>query len=296
MLVVGPGGRRGVHRGRRTPPPLPTRQRHLLPGVRPSQWARLVSNQRPLACEASALPLSYAPFCPANPYCLWVCLTVGSPAAHLRYPSIRGTVPRSGMQGRAAGDREDSRDAGRPRESSWDDWRLLALEKQGQRFLPQERTAGKPTTRRYSMEEKAAAVRMVRALRAETGVTHGAVTRVALQLGYGTESVRTWVKQAGIDEGVAPGVTSDETARVSRISSRRCVSCVARTRFASARRCSSGRSSTASSAGSGVHRRQQGRRRGRQPARGRAHLQGAADGFEHLLRRPQLAAVGACGA
>jgi hypothetical protein len=24
-------------------------------------WARLVSNQRPLACEASALPLSYAP-------------------------------------------------------------------------------------------------------------------------------------------------------------------------------------------------------------------------------------------
>jgi hypothetical protein len=26
-----------------------------------SQWARLGSNQRPLACEASALPLSYAP-------------------------------------------------------------------------------------------------------------------------------------------------------------------------------------------------------------------------------------------
>ncbi len=25
------------------------------------RWARLVSNQRPLACEASALPLSYAP-------------------------------------------------------------------------------------------------------------------------------------------------------------------------------------------------------------------------------------------
>jgi hypothetical protein len=27
-----------------------------------SEWARLVSNQRPLACEASALPLSYAPW------------------------------------------------------------------------------------------------------------------------------------------------------------------------------------------------------------------------------------------
>src|SRR3954454_82181 len=27
----------------------------------PCEWARLGSNQRPLACEASALPLSYAP-------------------------------------------------------------------------------------------------------------------------------------------------------------------------------------------------------------------------------------------
>lgn len=80
--------------------------------------------------------------------------------------------------------------------------------------MPQERTAGKPTTRRYSDEEKQAAVRMVRALRAETGVTHGAVKRVAQQLGYGTESVRSWVKQADVDEGVAPGVTTDEAARV----------------------------------------------------------------------------------
>jgi hypothetical protein len=29
--------------------------------VRESQWARLGSNQRPPACEAGALPLSYAP-------------------------------------------------------------------------------------------------------------------------------------------------------------------------------------------------------------------------------------------
>jgi hypothetical protein len=39
------------------------------PGNRPTsayfqdsrEWARVVSNHRPLACEASALPLSYAP-------------------------------------------------------------------------------------------------------------------------------------------------------------------------------------------------------------------------------------------
>jgi len=80
--------------------------------------------------------------------------------------------------------------------------------------MPQERTVGKPTTRRYSSEEKQAAVRMVRALRAETGMTHGAVRRVAEQLGYGIESVRTWVKQADVDDGVRPGVTTGESERV----------------------------------------------------------------------------------
>lgn len=80
--------------------------------------------------------------------------------------------------------------------------------------MPTEKNAGKPTTRRYSAEEKAAAVRMVRALRTETGMSHGAVKRVAGQLGYGVESVRTWVRQADVDDGVAPGVTSDEAGRV----------------------------------------------------------------------------------
>ena len=80
--------------------------------------------------------------------------------------------------------------------------------------MPQERSAGKPTTRRYSIEEKQEAVRMVRALRAETGMTHGAVRRVAAQLGYGVESVRSWVKQADVDEGVRPGVASGEAERV----------------------------------------------------------------------------------
>ena len=56
--------------------------------------------------------------------------------------------------------------------------------------MPQEQSAGKPTTRRYSNQEKAAAVRMVRTLRAETGSEHGTVKRVADQLGYGVESGR----------------------------------------------------------------------------------------------------------
>ena len=65
--------------------------------------------------------------------------------------------------------------------------------------MPKELANGKPTTRRYSSEEKAAAVRMVRTLRAELGVTQGTVQRVATQLGYGVECVRMWVKQADID-------------------------------------------------------------------------------------------------
>jgi transposase len=81
--------------------------------------------------------------------------------------------------------------------------------------MPREHTAGKPTTRRYSTEEKQAAVRMVRSLQAETGMTHGAVRRVAEQLGYGVESVRTWVKQAShIDDGQRPGTTTAESEKV----------------------------------------------------------------------------------
>ncbi|MCT1775490.1 IS3 family transposase [Brachybacterium sp. p3-SID957] len=80
--------------------------------------------------------------------------------------------------------------------------------------MPKELSNGKPTTRRYSDEEKAAAVRMVRTLRAELGASQGTVQRVATQLGYGVESVRMWVKQADIDDGVTPGVSSAEAQRV----------------------------------------------------------------------------------
>jgi transposase len=81
--------------------------------------------------------------------------------------------------------------------------------------VPNEPVRGKKSTsRRYSPEEKAAAVRMVRTLRAELGTEHGTIQRVAQQLGYGTESVRTWVRQADIDDGYVPGVSTAESARV----------------------------------------------------------------------------------
>jgi len=80
--------------------------------------------------------------------------------------------------------------------------------------MPKEQSPGKPTTRRYSPEEKAAAVRMVRTLREELGTEQGTVARVARQLGYGLESVRSWVRQADIDDGRAPGVTTTESVKV----------------------------------------------------------------------------------
>ena len=58
---------------------------------------------------------------------------------------------------------------------------------------------------------------MVRALRAELGTEQGTVQRVARQLGYGVESVRTWVRQADIEDGFTPGVTTAESARVTEL-------------------------------------------------------------------------------
>jgi transposase len=54
----------------------------------------------------------------------------------------------------------------------------------------------------------------VRQLRKELGTDHGTVKRVADQLGVGVETLRGWVKQAEIDAGVKPGVTSAEAERV----------------------------------------------------------------------------------
>jgi transposase-like protein len=80
--------------------------------------------------------------------------------------------------------------------------------------MPTEGRSGKPNARRYSEQEKAQAVRLVRQLRAELGTDHGTVKRVAGQLGYGTESVRAWVRQADIDEGRKPGTTTEDAARI----------------------------------------------------------------------------------
>src|SRR5436309_1298885 len=71
--------------------------------------------------------------------------------------------------------------------------------------------------RRYPAEMRERAVRMVREAIAESGERVGAVTRVARQLGIGPESLRNWVKQAEIDTGKRPGVTTAEQQRIAEL-------------------------------------------------------------------------------
>ena len=45
-------------------------------------------------------------------------------------------------------------------------------------------------------------------------MTHGMIQRVADQIGCGVEALRTWVKQADLDKGFEPGLTSYEAKRI----------------------------------------------------------------------------------
>ena len=71
--------------------------------------------------------------------------------------------------------------------------------------------------RRYPPDLKERAVGMVQQLRKEDPADQGVISRVSRQLGVGTESLRTWVKQSDIDAGARPGVTTDEQAKLAEL-------------------------------------------------------------------------------
>lgn len=68
--------------------------------------------------------------------------------------------------------------------------------------------------RKYSVELQQRATRMAVEARRDPASSRGAIKRIADQLGVHPEALRTWVRQAEIDDGVRPGVTTDDATRI----------------------------------------------------------------------------------
>jgi transposase len=75
----------------------------------------------------------------------------------------------------------------------------------------------RPTSKRYPPELRDRAVKMVQELRAQDPRDKTVISRVARQLGVGDESLRSWVKQAEVNAGKRPGLTTDEQAELKRL-------------------------------------------------------------------------------
>jgi len=74
-----------------------------------------------------------------------------------------------------------------------------------------------PSQKRYPAELRDRAVRMVFDLRDKDPGDHGVISRVARQLGIGTESLRQWVKQVEVDGGTRPGLSTADAARIAEL-------------------------------------------------------------------------------
>jgi transposase len=71
--------------------------------------------------------------------------------------------------------------------------------------------------RKYPPEVRERAVRLVREWRQSRDRRDGGIREVAGQLGVHHESLRTWLRQADIDQGQRPGLTSDDKARIAEL-------------------------------------------------------------------------------
>lgn len=67
---------------------------------------------------------------------------------------------------------------------------------------------------KYDQETKAKAIRLVREHAGDYPSEYAAITAVARRLEMTAETLRKWVRQAEIDEGQAPGVSSEAAREI----------------------------------------------------------------------------------
>ena len=70
---------------------------------------------------------------------------------------------------------------------------------------------------RYSPEVKERAVRLVLDHEGEYSSQWSAISSIAAKIGCTGETLRSWVRQAERDQGVRPGLSSDERERLKRL-------------------------------------------------------------------------------
>ena len=70
------------------------------------------------------------------------------------------------------------------------------------------------TSKRYSPEVRERAVRLVLEHRPEYASEWAAMGSIAGKIGCTPETLRCWVRRAEVDEGLRPGLTSEERARL----------------------------------------------------------------------------------
>jgi transposase len=71
--------------------------------------------------------------------------------------------------------------------------------------------------RKYPAELKERATRLALEARADPATRVGAYKRIADQLGIHPEALRTWVRDAEVDEGLRPGTPTAEAARIAEL-------------------------------------------------------------------------------
>jgi len=71
--------------------------------------------------------------------------------------------------------------------------------------------------KKYDVEFKARAVRLVRDHLDDYGSVTAASVAVGAQLGVARESLRRWVSQAEVDRGTRPGISTAETEEIRRL-------------------------------------------------------------------------------